>query len=589
MKDVLLLVPPFFSPDYQSLGLHNLQACARQQGYTVDINYINLGLAERLGEVYYLLWDMNYFQLGERVFAKAAWGDLVEEQFDENLFNYREIYEMDRNPVIFFDSKKELSKEILVDCEQIANEWLLDLYDKFENLSYKYVGITSSYEQVNVSVAILKMIKKLNPEITTFIGGFNCEQEMAKGILSLDKDKKFIDYIFSGESEKSIIKFLNAGGSNNRIIIGEPLEDLDSIPNLDYSDYFDQLTINVQHKSLSMEHSRGCWWGEKSQCKFCGLGRVKFRKKSFSRIKNELEVAKKWGVKQLHMTDMVMPNSHLEDLLPYLKKNDNRWIMFFEQKVSLKYKDIKLLKESGVNKIQPGIESLNSQLLKKMGKGTSLKQNLVFLRDATTIGINVFWNIIWGIPGETIDEYRDMNKLIPLIVHLIPPVGLFHMTMVRFSPYFQEPEKYSIRSIKPIKSYYDVYPDFVDIDSLALMFKCEYNEDNITDTTEISKLVELLDHWNNKWKNNFFKPQLEIAQQGDMNIVLLDTRGIEGCEVKRVLNRKEIELLIEPSIYRGSNLENELIQNKVAIVDGDNFIPLVTLSEKIRATYGVSC
>lgn len=588
MNDLLLIVPPFFSPEFQSLGLHNLQACAREEGFSTDIQYLNFEVSERFGDYYQSFCTMNYFQLGERVFAKAAWGDLVEEQFYDGLFDYHKIYGWDRNPVKFFNEQNELSLVELKECEGIILQWILDLEVKFKNLNYKYVGITCSYEQINAVVAILKIIKRHNPEIKTFIGGFNCENEMSLGIASLDPESKFLDYIFSGESEISLIKFLREGGSKNRIITGESLLDMDVIPDLDFSDYFNQLNFKTEHSLLVMEHSRGCWWGEKNQCKFCGIGRVNFRQKSLKRIKAELEAAKKWGIKRLHMADLIMPDSHLTELLPDLIKEDYGWTMYFEQKVSLNYDEMKLLMDSGVFEIQPGIESLSSDILKKMSKGTSLKQNVQFLRDATILGFELFWNIVWGIPGESVEDYREMNRVIPLLIHLLPPVGIFHMTMVRFSPYFNNPAEYGIKNIKPITSYYEVYPDFVDIDNLALVFTCDYTDPNVIDTTEINKLMELLETWNIRWEQGLFVPKLEVTQQGDGTVILLDTRGLEGNEVKQELDKESVELLLTSSIYKNSDLENKFIRDKAAILDGTWFVPLPTITEEIRTLYGKS-
>lgn len=590
MTDILFLVPPFFSTEFQSLALHNLQACTRAEGYSADIRYINFEVAKRFGEYYNLFCQMNYFQLGERIFAKAAWGDQVGEQFYDGLYNYRDIYNREKSPVKFFNGNRELTIAELKECEVLANSWLTDIEQELKNLNYRYVGVMSSFEQINVGVCLLKMVKKHNSGITTFMGGFNCEHEMAEGILSLDRDTEFLDYIFNGESERSLIDLLKNGGSENRIIRGEPIQDLDVIPDLDYSDYFNQQLEEVEHISLVMEHSRGCWWGEKSQCTFCGTSdRVGYRQKSLSRIKEELESAKKWGVKRLHTADLIMPDSHLTDLLPYLKEQDYGWRFYFEQKVSLKFHEMKLLKDAGVIEIQPGIESLSNNVLKLMAKGTTVKQNITFLRDATTLDFELFWNMVWGVPGETIEDYREMNSLIPLLVHLIPPIGIFHMTMVRFSPYFRNPDLYGIEGVEPIPSYRDVYPSYADIDKIAIIFRCHYREENLEDPTEIERLIKQLDEWNTRWNNTLFRPRLEITRQGSGEVILLDTRGLEGCDVKTEVDSEFIRELIEPSIYSGSALQKTLLEKKVAIKDGKFIVPLVVIGDEIRREYGEGC
>jgi len=50
----LLIVPPFGSLDRPSLGVHTLQACARQRGHNVDIFYSNILFGAHIGELAYM-------------------------------------------------------------------------------------------------------------------------------------------------------------------------------------------------------------------------------------------------------------------------------------------------------------------------------------------------------------------------------------------------------------------------------------------------------------------------------------------------------------------------------------------------------
>lgn len=589
MKDVLLIIPPFGALEFQSLGAHNLQACARVAGYSFDIEYANIDFASVIGDVYHDFCKMNYFLLGERVFAKAAWGKDVEDQFSGTIYNYREIYERDVSPIRFFPNDRELPVEEFKFVESCALEWV-DKYVEDLNVSeYKYIGISSSFEQTNATVAILKRVKKNYSGIISFIGGFNCEGVMADGMASLDPDSEFIDYIFSGESEKTLVNFLNtkrtSEGIYGRIISGSPLESMDDIPNLDYSDYFKNVTDRTG-MNIVMETSRGCWWGEKAQCRFCGTSdRVTFREKSTKRILNEIKEGAKWGVNGLHMADLIMPEKHLKELLPELLKLDKKWTLYYEQKVSLNLKEMELLKESGVIDIQPGIETLSTDLLKKMRKGTSLKQNLKFLRDATGVGFNLFWNIVWGIPGETIEEYRRINELIPVISHLVPPVGIFHMTLVRYSPYFNDPETFGIKDIEPIPSYSKVFPERADINKLAIIHRCRYPRETILDTREIDRLIDLVENWKGRWDSEITKPRLFLCRQGDGSIILLDTRGLDGCEIKRELSKEEVLVLLSDDLYNKSPLHKWVLDIKAGIVDNGFLVPLVTIDKNIRREY----
>ena len=52
-------------------------------------------------------------------------------------------------------------------------------------------------------------------------------------------------------------------------------KDLDKLPYPDYDDYvLTQKQLNLVFPgdpALHIEGSRGCWWGQKHQCTFCGL------------------------------------------------------------------------------------------------------------------------------------------------------------------------------------------------------------------------------------------------------------------------------------------------------------------------------
>lgn len=588
MKDLLLIVPPFLSAEIQSLAAHNLQAVSREAGYSCDIEYANISFFSHVGDIFNEFCNMNYFLLGERVFAKAAWGVDVDEQFYDGLYNYRDIYERDVSPIKFFSDERILELEELKTVEAAALDWVDSYVSSLDISSYKFIGVSSSYEQTNASIAILKRIKSKNPGVVTFIGGFNCEGIMGEGIASLDPDSTFIDHIFSGESEVSLVGFLDMYKGDlfpDRIISGKPLINLDDIPDLDYSDYFKHFD-DRSNKPLAMETSRGCWWGEKAQCRFCGTSdRVCYREKSTARTLKEIDSYKHWGVKSLHMADLIMPQKNLKELFPELVSRDEGWTLYYEQKSSLSLDEMKLLVDAGAIDAQPGIETLSTDILKKMSKGSSLRQNLRLLREGTTVGLNIYWNMVWGIPKEENREYKKINDLIPLITHLIPPVGIFHMTLVRYSPYLNNPQKYGISDIEPIPSYKKVFPPWAETEKIAIIHRGNYSRETINDTTEIDRLIDGLAKWKESWDNDFLRPRLIMCRIGNGSTIILDTRGVENSNIKSVLDRYKVELLLKDSPYIGSDLQLWALKSHFAIVDNETFIPLVIIDYELRSEY----
>lgn len=82
---------------------------------------------------------------------------------------------------------------------------------------------------------------------------------------------------FSGKSEISfadfIINYYNGILPKNKIVCSSNMDNLDDLPLPNYDDYFRQIRDNNFNIDfwLNVESSRGCWWGWKNQCKFCGV------------------------------------------------------------------------------------------------------------------------------------------------------------------------------------------------------------------------------------------------------------------------------------------------------------------------------
>jgi len=75
-----------------------------------------------------------------------------------------------------------------------------------------------------------------------------------------------------------------------------------------------------------------------------------------------------------------------------------------------------------------------------MRKGVSALQNIQLLKWCRELGLDVYYHVIWGFPGETAEDYLEMAKLIPLITHLQPPMVGSIIRIDRFSPNFDQAE-----------------------------------------------------------------------------------------------------------------------------------------------------
>jgi hypothetical protein len=132
-----------------------------------------------------------------------------------------------------------------------------------------------------------------------------------------------------------------------------------------------------------------------------------------------------------------------------------------------------------------------------MRKGVRASQNVNLLRWAAYYGIAVSWNIIWGFPGETTEQYDRQAAAIPHLIHLLPPGGAGPVWMERFSPLFAQSETYPVKHRAAEASYSYVYPAAFDLDRLAYFFEYEF-ADALPDTA-YDGVRDAVAGWSTAW------------------------------------------------------------------------------------------
>ena len=155
----------------------------------------------------------------------------------------------------------------------------------------------------------------------------------------------------------------------------------------DYDDYMDQIReIDPQSPLLEnpiilYETARGCWWGEKHHCTFCGLNAstMKFRAKSIKQVHTDLaQLSKKYDSFRFRLVDNILEMKYIDGVFGELAENNYDLHFFIEVKSNLTKKQIKTLAQGGAKVIQPGIESFSlnqlPQLVKYLEQGGPVPQ-----------------------------------------------------------------------------------------------------------------------------------------------------------------------------------------------------------------------
>jgi ribosomal peptide maturation radical SAM protein 1 len=331
------------------------------------------------------------------------------------------------------------------------------------------VGFTSTFNQVMSSLALGRRIKRAMPHVQILAGGACFDGEMGQEYHRALPE--VLDHVFIGEAEESFREYLcrlKAGKSTHgipgvtsymagklQLLPGRPLADLNTSPSPNYDDFFfeaDRLkqqtakVFNIEY--LPFESSRGCWWGQKSHCVFCGINEelMSFRAKDVDRVIEDIVMlSARYKVIKLTATDWIISKWHCNELFQRLKELNLDIEIFYEVRPVLKKWQIKAMKEAGIVRIQPGIESFSTPLLNLMKKHTSGIRQTQFLRWCKEIGIHLSYNILAGFPEEKTSWYLEMAEFIPHLRHLQPPLHNVHfIEMHRFAPLFEQRERFGV-------------------------------------------------------------------------------------------------------------------------------------------------
>ena len=554
---ILLVVPPFQTTSRPSLGAGQLHAILRERGFNTRSLYLNLGFAERIGlDLYESISDSTYNALlGEFIFS-----DLLFEHSDQEIDDYvkQVLQDSDLDKILTRQFPREQNSKILRRLMQQASSFCDRAIEEIRAFDPWMVGLASSFQQNCSSLAMIRRLKATHPEIVTVMGGANCEAEMGEELFRRFPE---IDYIGQGECDHSfpdlvqslvegsertsVPGFLSRGGASSARSQTLGDDDLERLPHPDFHDYFEQLNqASFRARvfpGLPMETSRGCWWGEKHHCLFCGLNGegLGFRTKSWSRAKDELAaLVKEYDSTHVWMADNIMDMKYFRSLLPELAEEPMADI-FYETKSNLTRSQVQLLARARINWIQPGIESLSDHSLDLMKKGTSRIQNLQLLKWCGEFGIWVGWNYLFGFPGEDANEALEIARDFDSLHHLQPPSSAISIRVDRFSPYFSNPGQFGLEPLSVGEPYRHVFPFPEDSLERIAYFKRSPHFDEVRKSDTFRELGEAVETWKKASARSFL-----LAIPRHDSLVILDTRSCAGrrWHSLRGVQRKVYEL-----------------------------------------------
>jgi len=516
MKSVALISMPTLSARFPSIQLALLKPTLERAGIPAQTFSLFMYFGERIGwQISEAIADVWPSMVGEWIWTKAAFGEELEARDQEYFQAYEHIFKAICSragcSLKRFQRIRDKEAPQFIDFCVEAVDWS----------RFSLIGFSVVFQQTLASLALAKALKQRYPKIPIVFGGASLEDDIADEIM---KQCPQVDYIHCGDAEITFPEMVH------RLERGQSLEGLGGVmwrnhgkieyagrsPNFmamnqtplpDFDEYFYAREEGGYEKyedacepMIPIETARGCWWGEKNHCTFCGLNRsgMEFRAKSPEQVIEQLDLlSRKYGIFSFNAIDNIMAPEYTEKVFRRLAEANTDLEIHYEIRPNLSRAQLGRMRKGGLDSVQPGVESFSTNILKSMRKMTTGMRNVELIKWCTYYGISCLYNILMRFPGETEEDYRMQAALVPSIVHLQPPWGIVKARADRGSPMFVEPGTQSVSRLRPAACYEHIFPKRFNLDKISYYFDHEMS--NVVDEEHYDDLLDSVAQWQASW------------------------------------------------------------------------------------------
>ncbi|MBO4805309.1 MAG: radical SAM protein [Paludibacteraceae bacterium] len=214
--------------------------------------------------------------------------------------------------------------------------------------------------------------------------------------------------------------------------------------------------VNPMHKLWScgkwnkMVMAHGCYW---AKCAFCDTTIdyiCRYDAPKATLIVDRMEsIIAQTGETGFHFTDEALPPKLLKEVAEEIlrrKLTVSFWgNVRFEKSYTQELCD--LLSDAGCVAVSGGLEVASDRLLKLMNKGVSIGQAAESARHFTNAGIMVHTYLMYGFPGETLQETINAIEVVRQLFceGLVQSAFWHRYAMTEHSPSGLNPEKFNVR------------------------------------------------------------------------------------------------------------------------------------------------
>lgn len=304
------------------------------------------------------------------------------------------------------------------------------------------------------TMEIARLVKQHAPATTVVVGGPDVSSVPKKALDTYP----WIDVVVRGEGEETfrelLCHWLERGKPSvepdlraiqglgfrdkGEIVLTERrpfIENLDVIP----SPYLNGcIDLKAEKRSILFETYRGCPF----KCSFCyypkDYGNL-LHSFSLERVRRDLGNILRSGAKSVFLMDPTfnVPPKRAKEILRFIAENraSDDLSVTTELRVDLLDQEfMALLKQAGISVVEIGLQSSNDAALRAVDRKQSMRKITENVRYLQSIGIEVVFQLIFGLPEDTYEDYLesldfcvglDATKIEPYRLQLLPGTPMY--------------------------------------------------------------------------------------------------------------------------------------------------------------------
>jgi ribosomal peptide maturation radical SAM protein 1 len=505
---VVLFSTPWMKAGWPCLGIAALKSYLERDGIAARCCHLQLETAARMG------WAI-YDGLSETWGAgEALFGALIDPGDAPRLKAYAA------------DQLHRAGYEALADwaagpaCDELGR--LVDRWiDESGALKAPVVGCSVGALQLCGALYLLRRLAERGHSGTRVVGGSGLVGDVAPVVLMRVPE---VHYLVNGEGEEAFLLLVRktlAGktpiGPLPGVLTAEearagrthshaPPIDLSRAPDPDLTEFFAsaaRLGIPKTALTLSFEHSRGCEWehrvpGTLRGCTFCGLYRTSptFRRKPADLVVRQVQDSvNRYRSLNVAFVDAYLPEDDRDTLLDGLNDLPEDITYFSELRCDLTPSTVARLARR-TRRVQLGVESFSTSILRQIGKGISAAQTVYSVRLCQEAGIPLQYNLMHHIPGIPRAEIDALVEDLPVLYGLKPPQpARFYLD--RNSLVFRYPDRHGIRRDSLDSEGHDWLPAALGDSKISQVVTFSTAEDTESAWAALEQAVH---EWRERWR-----------------------------------------------------------------------------------------